>query len=1238
MAETPKTSRRRGGGVDGRQPPLSLLPVCDTVSGHKATDDPAGVVRHYRRLADQLWLPPRVRELAGGVFAEVRTGRTRWASISGPYGYGKTAAGVMVWRHAEDQGFTAIPPLSCSNFDEFAQGVAALASALHPEGRARIERLFRRVWDRGINEEAHGDARRYRLPARAVRRLLKDKLQAGQLSLDGQCHRLVEFLSELGRLATRWSHGLVVVLDELQQLLGPLDTRSVIQFREFVWGMRTEQSPCGVVVCLDAMLEARLARWAADLLHRIRESGPTLQLTEVYTREFPGWLWGQLTTSNGVPARADGRSVTREVLLSLGQFVERPDLANGPRTVVDVFCRAIGRFGETRTPYGVGDLVTDLHRGVFRYFGEGAPVQRVLADLLRDDWVLADEDRAALVRTLAAFPRGCPAEVAAEALGSAKRLARVRADLFGPLLVELPEGLALERLQQVRRLIADWEHVLARCWDTLPAQDSLLAHTPDMIWRVLGTRLFPEAPGSEAHWERTSDDSVAALTGWRFLRGSYDDDFPLRDVGVWTGTGTPADWPQDVDLAIALVGDQSAAGEASASFETDGAVPRLTLRLPLLRVLEFVPSELERYRKYLSPEPFRPLTVLAAVHELEAVAGRAADDGVMEGAAKEPGSFVEITVEFLIRELLQGEVNLGPRERVKQRGIELIRALFSAACRRKFPGYRTLLTHHNWADFVAGYRAALRSETLSDLQRQGRAAVEGTKAALLRDLFGQKSTAAGDSLLRVLGPLVEWSGTADAFSLRFTLHPGETAALEYLRKAGRRRPVPVGAVQETLRHAGYLPAEADAVVGLLTDRGLLTQVAGGVRPLLADPSEREAALREIDAVAARLRPLTGECGVPAAPESGSLRDLWAHLDRLRQLLTEAVRASAGEVERQGQTLRDLLGAVRAESVPGDWTDSGLAAHLRGIAKLLGRTKESLLRTLERELGRAEEELARAAAEAEDWAVAWRKRRPSFDRIWRELEDRVTQFRGQAASLRAWLPVNDRLASLAALGAKVGQSDPALARTVAGLSAELRERFATDSWAPVHAHAEVAARLTALEAQVQGLLFSRVQAYLGELDALRVRFNDFLTGPAPQIDATAERSGAAAAPPFARLYAWATQNFAAAVDRLRARRSRGHVWRHPTRKSQGWSDIDGQVSRALEAARNTADFRVVTRLGELLLLMRQGFITAAGDRGECVYEGAECAADLPELSSLLADGRVRVRVEWVQPQEGGRRQG
>ncbi len=934
MADTTTSKRCTEKDRAAGPPAAPLLPVCDTVSGYSASQDAQAAIRHYGRLAEQLWLPPLVRDVADGILGHIRAGRTRWASISGPYGYGKTAAGVTVWRHAQSQGFTAIPPLSCSNFDEFAQGVAAVAAALHPEGRTAIEKLFRRVWERGLDDAVQGDARRYQLPVRSVRKLLQDKLQAGQLSLDGQCHRLVEFLSELGRLTTRWSHGLLVVMDEVQQLLGPLDTRAVIQFREFVWGMRTEQSPCGIVVCLDAMLEARLARWAADLLHRIRESGPTLQLTDVYSREFPGWLWGQLTTANGVPARASGGSLTDDVLLSLGQFVERPDLANGPRTVVDVFCRAIVRFGETRTPYGVNDLVADLHGGVFRYFGEGAPVQRILAELLADEWVTADADRASLVRTLAVFPRGCPTHIAAGAIGSSRRLAKARTDLFGPLLVDLPEGLALERLQQVRRLVADWEHVLARCWDTLPAQDGLLAHAPDMLWRVLGPRLFPKAPGAEAHWERTSNDSVAALTGWRFLRGSFDDAFPQRDLGVWVGAGSPPDWPRDVDLAIALICDAAADGEAVASVHVDGTVPQITVRLPLLRPLPFVPSEVEKYRKYLQPEPFRALTILAAVHELESVAGRPADPEPTDGAASGPAPFVTIAVEFLIREIIQGEVNLGPRHRVKQRGIELIRALFSAGCRAKYPEYQTLATHHHWADFIATYRSALKSQTLTDPQRQGQAAIEAAKAPLMRLLFGQKSTAAGDSLLRVLGPLVEWSGSAEAFSVRLPLHPGESIALEYLRATARKRAVPRTAVHETLRHRGYLLVESEAILGLLADRGLVAELSsGGVRPIVADRSERDAALQEIVAATARLRALQGEA--PPLPQEGSLRELWAQLEHVRNRLNEVVAERIATVEAHGKRLRGLIGSVRADTLPETWTATAVASHLGGIGKLLG---------------------------------------------------------------------------------------------------------------------------------------------------------------------------------------------------------------------------------------------------------------------------------------------------------------
>jgi len=51
----------------------------------------------------------------------------------------------------------------------------------------------------------------------------------------------------------------------------------------------------------------------------------------------------------------------------------------------------------------------------------------------------ADQDRATLVRTLAAFPRGCPSEIATEALGSAARLYENQAKvqvLLGGLFLE----------------------------------------------------------------------------------------------------------------------------------------------------------------------------------------------------------------------------------------------------------------------------------------------------------------------------------------------------------------------------------------------------------------------------------------------------------------------------------------------------------------------------------------------------------------------------------------------------------------------------------------------------------------------------------------------------------------------------------------------------------------------------------------------------------------------------------
>jgi hypothetical protein len=306
-----------------------ILPIADTVSGTRARENPQDTIDHYQRLQTQLWLSPKVRDVADGMLSHVQKGRTAWGSLSGPYGFGKTAAAISLWTHARNEGFLAIPPLSCTNFDELAYGILALADVQCPKMKRQIQACFREVWTDGLTQAVQTDAKRYAVSARKVRQIFQDKLRSGQFTLDSQPYRLVEFLAKLGRLATEFSNGLVIILDEIQQLLGPLDARAIVRFREFVWGMRTERSHCGVILALESLHEARLARWAADVLHRIRESGPTLQLADVYTREFPFWLWKRLTnTREKDKQRLSQAALTEEVLSSLGQLVERPDLTN----------------------------------------------------------------------------------------------------------------------------------------------------------------------------------------------------------------------------------------------------------------------------------------------------------------------------------------------------------------------------------------------------------------------------------------------------------------------------------------------------------------------------------------------------------------------------------------------------------------------------------------------------------------------------------------------------------------------------------------------------------------------------------------------------------------------------------------------------------------------------------------------------------------------------------------------
>ena len=251
------------------------------------------------------------------------------------------------------------------------------------------------------------------------------------------------------------------------------------------------------------------------------------------------------------------------------------------------------------------------------------------------------------------------------------------------------------------------------------------------------------------------------------------------------------------------------------------------------------------------------------------------------------------------------------------RGPDLLRALFSAACRRIFPDYQTLRQTRKWRHILELYRGGLRCPQLSLAQRQGREDIHRPKAELYRILFQQNSTAAGDSFLRALGPLAISSGDAQSFTLRLAPHPGEKALLVYLRQSSRGHAVPTHATTEFLRHRGYTKDEAAEVLELLVAREWAAVDRDHSVSLLKD----EAGSRE--SLAERISVLTRELSVLGSedfsqPPKQTLSELHRTVAGLEERLEHRIEELGREAQACAAELTELIGSVMATQVADEW--------------------------------------------------------------------------------------------------------------------------------------------------------------------------------------------------------------------------------------------------------------------------------------------------------------------------------
>jgi hypothetical protein len=1059
--------------------------------------------------------------------------------------------------------YVSLPPLSATSFDEYSIAIRSLLRYATPETASEVDRIWRTIYRK--------------LPTTTL-------LNGRQRSR--QAHRLVEFLSGLTAKEGPLEQGLIIHFDELQQLLGMLDTAALVSFRELVWGLRTERARCGVVLLLDTVLESRLERWATDIVHRIREHGHALRLEEAYDHRFPAWLWPRWSALYS--AGQDQDRFDPDLLLALGQFVERWDLANGPRTVVDVFSRAleVGVVG-----YGLESFVQDLISGRFRYFSKGAGIEKVVHSILADQLITGNPAREQFVKLLAAFPEGCPEAVLQRHLPDPEERHRVIAELFGPLLVNGRDGLALEATQRVRRPVSHLDDVLQWSWQTLPAYDALVERMPEMIEEALLPLIVPEHVG-QTGWTAVDPLETKLLTGWQRYRGSFDEDFPDRYIAVFVGLDTPAEWPTDVDLAVALVVTSTWDSESEAELTilmVDAESAHLLVKMPALQPLDGpLPAEIERYRKFLAPEPFRPANLLAALVALRRLLGQ---EEVSETTRLRGLAFLSNATEIVLRSLIRGTVEVRPGFAVELTGLELLRALFVQAMRRRYPHYIPLARYASWKETLKIYRDALASDRLSTAQRQGNESIEGAKIDLYTHLFKQTSTAAGDSFVRSLGPLVTLEEKGRHAAIRLTSHPAENALIKAVQSA-RHGECTLMSAMDALLQLGWTEEEAKEIIALALTRGTLVQAGQSLR-----------------AVAQHISPLD-------QPKSVHVGGLGTASMMVPTATTSAHAKAAGSLElAELSELKDrifhCLGVVRGTDICTDWPDSDIAVHLRSLAAELSRYRDSLLSSLRK--------FAEKLPEAPP--TGWPRRRVQLLKELEKLGNRTSLFDTRAGALKTWSPLNMRLSELRTTIDHLTANDrgsKALHREFEELTSTLRERFATEAWSPVCESISWDGKIGQLEQRAQRLQYDGLIAFMQRRRELIQQLGWAAEQPAPDWWDSVEGGTHS----FDALTEWTLQTIERGLALIAAAKL-GKGWRDPNGTQISHKELRRRCEKALLTARQNSSASNVATTVSLMARLYNGF------EGSWLvpktYTDPDCPPDFCALESAYRAGKLVIEV-------------
>lgn len=933
------------------------------VATHVGIFDDASVhqtFERYNREALTYVRPPEIAAFQQQMLDKLLGKSTAIGCIVAPFGYGKTSAAIDTWKLCESKGILGIPPFSCGSIAELSQAMATGAiEQLGAEDAQNIREALDVLIVSSARRLAEQDAKQYEIDFDTALRSIEDKIERGILQVEAMSNHLLIFIEQLTQIVLDAGYsGLLVIVDEFQQFLGNINKTTITNFRTLVWGLRTRGAvPFGLLITMDPDTERNLNERAGDIMHRIKEDSLYLDFSDAYDREFPRLLWARYAETLGFTEESQ-QIVDYATLDAIGQISERHDLSNGPRTVIDIFQRIANVYTSRQQPYLPIDMIDDFMTGAIRFDGDQSKIASLVTELTSYDYIKRLPKRFETLKLIAAFPRGCPREVA-ERYGLADVYDELADLLRGEVLTELPEGMALIDLQKVGKPQNKLNIILKKYWLQITEDEIVADKAVRLFAKYALAPLFPVSHNSISGW--MPEDSEFQLTPngsyAQTYEGTFFEEYPKRRVYLQVcRTLEQVSQPdQFVDVQFVFVLQRSSDVPVTPQYERESRT--FILSIPINHPFDLpMPRDVRWIEEYLRPVVMSPGVLLSLLDYIESQAPK------IEGITASELSRIEAhqqKLQMFLSTAIFGEgLFKGFGVDVIARGEQAIREALFSVFRSIYPDYHTLLTSPQWDALLKAYAKAL--STVSALHSRGMEALTDAKSAIAT-MFGLRNHAGFESQSKQYGELLaveRWSG--DSGTIRFLRHPGETLlhnAITLHTSLGE------DGLVEIARRDGYLPEEVYRLTEFLMLRGFiqydeeqeiyvpahtlsvpeLEQLAYEIREeaetlrSVIDTPSLDQALEQVARATDRLK--TGDLTEVQVLVLQAQNVVQKERPKAAKLLSSQLLTLRTTIHRQIDTLKKAL--------PDSNTGNPLDTHINGVGRTLTNRRDSYADTLNR---------------------------------------------------------------------------------------------------------------------------------------------------------------------------------------------------------------------------------------------------------------------------------------------------